>query len=67
MKVYLLDHFRNEVELDGFKIIGIFSSRLEAEKAMSLLKEKPGFKDYPENFNIGCYELDKVFWVDGFG
>lgn len=67
MKVYLLDHSRNEEELDGFKIIGIFSSRMEAEKAIECLKDKDGFRDYKDNFNIGCYELDTMFWVDGFG
>ncbi|MBM0103464.1 hypothetical protein JM946_01860 [Steroidobacter sp. S1-65] len=67
MKVYLVTHFRNEEELDGFKTIGIFSSEANAQQAIERLKLLPGFKDYPENFNIGGYELDKSFWVDGFG
>ncbi len=66
-KVYLLSHTRNEEELDGFKIVGIFSSRDSAEKAIELLKTKPGFCDYPDRFNVGGYEIDKIFWGDGFG
>jgi RHS repeat-associated protein len=67
MKVYLLTHYRNEEELDGFKIIGVFSSESKASDAISALKKMPGFRDYPESFNIGGYEIDKVFWGDGFG
>jgi len=67
MRVYLLTHFRNEEELDGFKTIGVFSSEKNAEEAVRILKTQPGFRDYPENFNIGGYDLDKTFWSDGFG
>jgi len=67
MKVYLLNHFRNDEDLDGYKIIGIFSTEKEADSAIKVLKEKSGFKEYPDNFNIGIYEVDKMFWVDGFG
>ena len=67
MKVYLLTHYRNDEELDGFKIIGVFASEQEAENAISMLIDKPGFSDYQNNFNIGAYELNKIFWGDGFG
>jgi homoserine kinase type II len=67
MKVYLLTHYRNEEDLNGFKTIGVFSSEAAAARAIDTLKTKPGFKDYPQNFNVGGYEVDKVFWGDGFG
>lgn len=67
MKVYLLTHFRNEEELDGFKTIGLFSPAEKADEAIERLKSKPGFRDYPESFNVGGYEIDKVFWMEGFG
>lgn len=67
MKVYILTHSRNEEELDGFKTIGVFSSEETAQQAIERLKPLPGFRDYPENFNIDGYELDKTFWVGGFG
>jgi hypothetical protein len=63
MKVYLLTHFRNETELDGFKTIGIFSSEERAKEASERLKLQPGFRDYHENFNVAGYEMDKTFWV----
>ena len=67
MKIYLLTHFRNEEELDGFKTIGLFSSEEKAQEAIERLKPLPGFRDYPENFSIAGYEVDKTFWVGGFG
>jgi homoserine kinase type II len=67
MKVYLLTHFRNDEELDGFKTIGVFSSEEKVKEAIERLKAEPGFRDYPDNFNIGGYEIDKIFWVGGFG
>jgi hypothetical protein len=67
MKIYLLTHFRNEEELDGFKTIGLYSSEEKAKEAIESLKSQPGFRDYRGNFNIGGYEVDKTFWVGGFG
>lgn len=67
MKIYLLTHFRNEEELDGFKTIGLFSSEEKAQEAIERLRPLPGFRDYPQNFNIAGYEVDKIFWVGGFG
>jgi len=34
---------------------------------MYKLIDKPGFRDYPTCFYISPYEIDKMFWVDGFG
>lgn len=65
--VYILSHIRNEDELDGYKIIGIFSSEVTARRALSTVKDKPGFRDHPNGFNVDGYELDKIFWGDGFG
>lgn len=67
MKVYILQHLRHEDELDGYKIIGIFSSKENTQDIAASLLIKPGFKDYQDNFEIGEYELDKVFGGDGFG
>jgi len=67
MRVYLLTHTRDEEDLDGFKIIGIFSSQEKALEAARSLSGKQGFRDYPDKFNVGGYDIDKMFWVDGFG
>ena len=68
--VYLLQHsYEVETEaglLDETKIIGIFSSKEKAEKTIEECKNFSGFKNYPENFYIDQYELDKRNWKEGF-
>jgi homoserine kinase type II len=64
--VYLLQHVRSDDE-DSCKTIGIYSSDEEARAAIVRLRDKPGFRDYPEGFSIGPYPLNKDHWVDGFG
>lgn len=70
MKVYLLEHTTEERTIydDGdTKIIGVFSTKEEAEKAIQNLSDKPGFKDYIDGFNIDCYLLNEINWTSGFG
>lgn len=62
MKVYLVWH---EHEDDG-KLIGVFSNREIAERAVAAFLEKPGFKDFPEGFTIDEYQVDKPYWEEGF-
>jgi hypothetical protein len=50
---------------DETKLIGIFSSKEKAEKAIEEYKKISGFKNYPENFYIDQYELDKRHWEEG--
>lgn len=68
--VYLLQHsYEVETEVGVFdetKLIGIFSSKEKAEKAIEEYKKITGFKNYPENFYVGQYELDKRYWGEGF-
>lgn len=67
--VFLLEHVRID-EDDGceyLKTIGVYSSQANAEAVINQLKEKPGFVNYPDGFNIDKYEIDKIFWNDGFG
>ena len=65
-KYKLIDHVET-------KDIGIYSSLENAEKAVSLLKTKNGFKDTVDGFRIKksfCFFkprlLDNTYWVDGF-
>ena len=62
----LIDHFE-------CKDIGIYSSLANAEKAMTLLRDKSGFKETANGFKIEKQIrlfkpilLDKTFWIDGF-
>lgn len=63
--VYLLEHTVKDLE-DSTKMLGIYSTQEEAEKAIKFLSDKPGFKDSPDDFLIDEYEIDKISWSEGF-
>jgi homoserine kinase type II len=68
--VFILQHVRQDGPDDeDEKIIGIYSTKENAEKTIEKYKKKdlPGFKDYPDSFYIDEYELDKDHWTEGFG
>ncbi|AOG00669.1 hypothetical protein BSY18_1458 [Blastomonas sp. RAC04] len=46
--------------------IGIYASRFEAEAAIEALKDKPGFRDYPEGFEAHEVVLGQTGWQYGF-
>jgi hypothetical protein len=51
---------------DDSKLIGVYSSRENAQKAKKRIKILPGFNDSPNSFVIDKYELDKDNWTEGF-
>ena len=64
--VYILWHIH---ELDGDsdeKLIGVYKSREDAEAAIERLKDKPGFKDAIDGFEIHDYVLGQDGWTEGF-
>ena len=46
--------------------IGIYRSRADAEAAIATLKDKPGFRDHPEGFEVHEVELGRTGWQYGF-
>ena len=46
--------------------IGIYGTRDDAEAAIVSLKDKPGFRDYPEGFEAHEVELGSTGWQYGF-
>ena len=66
-KLYVLQHVHL---LDGgeedVKFIGVYSSRENAQAAITRLRQAPGFSDAPAGFHIDEYELDKDQWVEGY-
>ncbi|WP_158797337.1 hypothetical protein [Pedobacter sp. L105] len=67
--VYLLWHTHSdEALLDGedIKLIGVYTSKENAEEAQSRTGQLQGFKDHLEGFEISCNELDKDEWTSGF-
>lgn len=51
---------------DAEMLIGVYSSEEQAKSAIQRLRDKPGFSDFRQGFQIASYELDRDHWVDGF-
>ena len=66
-KVYFLYHIRYEdTDDEDVKLIGIYSSYKQAELAIERLKNKPGFIDFPDDFQIFDSVLNRDGWCEGF-
>ncbi len=66
--LYLVRHFDQETDDDDDKekVIGVYSTLDLAKQAIERLRDKPGFRDYPERWLI-CHEtLNKDWWEEGF-
>jgi hypothetical protein len=66
-KVYVLQH--EHVMEDGtedVKFIGVYSTRENAQAAVTRLTQAPGFSDAPDGFHIDEYAVDKDQWVEGY-
>ncbi|MBP3194839.1 MAG: hypothetical protein J6M05_04155 [Cardiobacteriaceae bacterium] len=71
-KVYCLTHYRpistDELDYDC-KIVGFFSTKNKAEIALEEHKNLPGFRDFPDNFEIDEYnekEINSDYQGEGF-
>ena len=47
-------------------LIGVYSSEGEARAAIDRLKDKRGFADFWQGFQICPYELNHDHWTEGF-
>lgn len=66
-KLYIVHH---EYECNGrdcLKFIGAFSTMGKAHDAISELRSQPGFREWPDCFDVGEVEIDEFFWTEGFG
>jgi hypothetical protein len=61
--VYLLYHIRDSGQL---LLIGAYRSEANAKAAIERSKIKPGFAQFPDDFEIHAYELGVDLWPDGF-
>lgn len=68
MAVFLLSYAReNDKYRDHEKVIGIYSSEANANAARQRLLHQPGFRDWPEGFEVVEYSVDKEQnWSEGF-
>lgn len=52
---------------DEEKMIGIFQTEADAEKAIDLLKDQEGFRDHPlQCFEIHKIKIGQIGWTEGF-
>jgi hypothetical protein len=68
-KLYVVCHFDQETDDDNDeeKLIGVYSTKDRAQQAIDRLRDKPGFRDFPERWWIDEFILDKdSAWTDGF-
>lgn len=69
MTVFILQHsydYGENLEYQETKFLGVFSTEQEAQKAIEHYKTLDGFKDYPDDFYVDKYEVDKRHWTEGF-
>ncbi len=65
-EVFVLQHEYELDDHDETKLIGVYSSRSEAEAAVKRLSTQPGFSDHADGFSIDTYPLDQDHWQEGF-
>ncbi len=63
---FLLWHTHTVGDDDNEKLIGVYASWIDAEAAIQRVKDKPGFKDHPEGFEICEYVIGRDGWTEGF-
>ncbi|MDB5602135.1 MAG: hypothetical protein JWN71_4179 [Xanthobacteraceae bacterium] len=65
--VYLLWHTRElEDGHDEDKLVGVYSNAAMAKAAQQRKLQYPGFRDFPDGFEISKYTVDKDSWTEGF-
>ena len=60
-KVYV-----DEQDGDGVKLLGVYSSRKQAEARIDTARHVSGFVDEPECFMVDEYVVDRDEWAGGF-
>ena len=66
-KVYVLQHVHSADDgAEDVKFIGVYSSRENAQAAITRLRQAPGFSETPAGFHIDEYQVDKDQWVEGY-
>ena len=61
MEIYALCHCREDEEgHDNEKLLGIYSTWEKAQQGLTLVRDKPYFRDFPECFEILEGGLDET-------
>lgn len=63
---FLLWHTHSVGEEHDEILIGVYASSADAQAAIQRIKDKKGFKDYPDGFEIAEYTIGQDHWTEGF-
>jgi hypothetical protein len=67
MVVFIVQHVHKFDEgEENVKMIGVYSTQEQAERAVERLREQPGFRDVPTGFSIDPYIVDEDNWTEGY-
>lgn len=65
--VFVLWHCRTDEQgCDHDKLLGVYSTEEKAKQALEFLRDKPGFRDYPDGFEVADATLDRTSLLEGF-
>jgi hypothetical protein len=64
--IYLVTHTHELDGIEDVKLIGAYSSRIDAQHAVKRRRAFPGFSDNPKGFHIARLELGRDQWSEGF-
>jgi hypothetical protein len=66
-KVYLLWFVtEGDESADNGLLIGVYPTETDARAAIDRLRDKPGFVDFPQGFQIHSRNLGQDSWTQGF-
>jgi hypothetical protein len=66
MSVFIVHHSYGLDGCDETKLIGVYSSREQADAAVLRASALPGFSGRPDGFSCDEYDLDIDHWREGF-
>lgn len=66
-EVFVLHHTYGESESETYKLLGVFSSETMARSVIKKYLDLPGFRDYPNGFEVTPHTINKTTWEEGFG
>jgi hypothetical protein len=65
--VLVLQHVHeSEDGSEKVKMIGVYASDADARAAIARLRDKEGFRLFPEGFHVDPYEIGKDHWTEGY-
>ncbi len=65
--LYIVQHeYENNKGCEVVRLIGLYSTKEKAEKALESVRNQHGFRDYPSGFYLERIQLDEDSWREGF-